>query len=129
MTGPSSNSVVETVRSSGLIRALLVLAATASIFLLLWFLAATQINPYVEAALRLEGSRDTGSQLFRMNCAGCHGIKAQGLVGPNLRGISHQRNDAEIIQQVISGQTPPMPSFEMDPQAMADLLAHLHSLN
>ena len=37
--------------------------------------------------------------------------------------------DKALIKQVVSGQTPPMPSFEMEPQSMADLLAHLHSLN
>ena len=34
----------------------------------------------------------------------------------------------EIIEQVIEGQTPPMPSFEIDPQNMSNLLSYLHSL-
>jgi hypothetical protein len=29
---------------------------------------------------------------------------------------------------VISGRTPPMPRFQLDPQDMADLLAFLHLL-
>jgi hypothetical protein len=29
---------------------------------------------------------------------------------------------------VVSGRTPPMPRFQPEPQAMADLLAFLHSL-
>ena len=33
-----------------------------------------------------------------------------------------------LIHQIVSGDTPPMPSFQMEPQSMADLLAHLHNL-
>ena len=64
-----------------------------------------------------------------MNCAGCHGIKAQGLVGPNLQKVTYQQSDPKIINQIVKGQTPPMPSFQMEPQTMADLLAYLDSLN
>ena len=64
-----------------------------------------------------------------MNCVGCHGISAQGLVGPELNNVTQELNDKKIINQVVKGLTPPMPSFEMDEQSMADLLAYLHSLN
>ena len=64
-----------------------------------------------------------------MNCAGCHGIEAQGLVGPNLHAVTERHRDTEIIKQVVKGKTPPMPSFEMDSQSMADMLSYLHSLN
>ena len=37
-------------------------------------------------------------------------------------------NKNKHINQVIKGLTPPMPSFEMEPQSMADLLSYLHSL-
>jgi mono/diheme cytochrome c family protein len=70
----------------------------------------------------------SGGKLFRLNCAGCHGLAAQGLVGPNLHGVDHRKNDRQLIQQVISGRTPPMPRFQPDPQDMADLLAFLHLL-
>ena len=69
-----------------------------------------------------------GGRLFRLNCAGCHGLAAQGLVGPNLHGVDRRKSDRQLIRQVISGNTPPMPSFQPEPQAMADLLAFLHSL-
>jgi hypothetical protein len=42
--------------------------------------------------------------------------------------VSQRKNDSALIQQVISGKTPPMPSFQPDPQSMADLLAYLHEL-
>jgi len=37
-------------------------------------------------------------------------------------------NDREIIKQVTGGLTPPMPSFEIDPVNMSNLLKYLHSL-
>jgi hypothetical protein len=49
-------------------------------------------------------------------------------VGPNLHGVDRRKSDRELIRQVVSGSTPPMPRFQPDPQAMADLLAFLHSL-
>ena len=49
-------------------------------------------------------------------------------MGPNLHGVSRRKGDSALIQQVVSGRTPPMPKFQPDPQAMADLLAHLHTL-
>ena len=129
MTLKPSTSANNPLASNGLIRALIVLAATASIFLVLWFLGESQADPYIRATMGLEGSEETGKQLFRMNCAGCHGIDARGLVGPALQNASLHHSDSALINQIVSGKTPPMPSFEMEPQAMADLLAHLHSLN
>ena len=38
-------------------------------------------------------------------------------------------DNKKIINQVIRGLTPPMPSFEIEPQSMADLLEYMHSLN
>ena len=63
-----------------------------------------------------------------MNCVGCHGITARGFVGPDLHSITQRLNDRKIIKQVIEGLTPPMPSFEIDPQNMSNLLTYLHSL-
>ena len=63
-----------------------------------------------------------------MNCVGCHGITARGLVGPELHSITHRLNDKEIIKQVTGGLTPPMPSFEIDSVNMSNLLKYLHSL-
>ena len=47
----------------------------------------------------------------------------------DLHSITERLNDKQIIKQVIEGLTPPMPSFEIEPQSMADLLAYMHSLN
>ncbi|MFM7266962.1 MAG: c-type cytochrome [Cyanobium sp.] len=112
----------------GLITALVLSAALACAVLALVLLTAAQRDPYTQAVLALEGSAQDGGRLFRLNCAGCHGLAAQGLVGPNLHGVDHRKNDRQLIQQVVSGRTPPMPRFQPEPQAMADLLAFLHSL-
>ena len=110
-------------KGRGLIRALIVLAASACVVLVLWFLGNAQTDPY------LRETADHGGQLFRINCAGCHGLAGQGLVGPELMGITERFRDPTLVHQIISGDTPPMPSFEIEPQSMADLLAYLHSLS
>ena len=85
-------------------------------------------NTYILKTLEFNGSLKEGDTLFKMNCVGCHGITARGLVGPDLHSITERLNDKEIIKQVIEGLTPPMPSFEIDPQNMSNLLRYLHSL-
>ena len=85
-------------------------------------------GPHIKASLELQGAVDHGGQLFRINCAGCHGLAGQGLVGPQLQGVSNQLKDLVLVHQIISGDTP-MPSFEMELQSMADLLAYLHTLS
>ena len=94
----------------------------------LFFFKKEQNNGYILKTLELSGSFNEGDTLFKMNCVGCHGITARGLVGPDLHLISQRLNDEEIIKQVIEGLTPPMPSFEIDPQNMSNLLEYLHSL-
>ena len=85
-------------------------------------------NKYIIETLALNGSAEKGDALFKINCVGCHGITARGLVGPDLHSITQRLNDKEIIKQVTGGLTPPMPSFEIDPVNMSNLLKYLHSL-
>ena len=129
MIGPpipeSDNS---TATSRGLIPALVLLAAACVTVLAIVVLPAARSDPYTRSTLQLTGSAERGEQLFLINCAGCHGIAAQGLVGPNLHGVDSRKNNRQLIQQVVSGRTPPMPRFQPEPQAMADLLTYLHTL-
>ena len=106
----------------------MLLAAACVAVLALLVIPAARSDPYTHSTLQLSGSTERGEQLFLINCAGCHGIAAQGLVGPNLHGVDSRKNDRQLIQQVVSGRTPPMPRFQPEPQAMADLLAYLHAL-
>ena len=95
----------------------------------LFYINLKENNSYILKTLELNGSINEGDMLFKLNCVGCHGITARGLVGPDLHSITQRLNDAEIIKQVIEGLTPPMPSFEIDPQNMSNLLTYLHSLS
>ncbi len=109
--------------------ALLLISVISCLIIFSCFLSAWSLDPYTKASMKLSGSKEKGGQLFRINCVGCHGITAQGLVGPDLHGVTADLSDKKIINQVTRGLTPPMPSFEMDSQSMADLLSYLHSLN
>ena len=95
---------------------------------LIFFVMHYGNNKYVVETLELNGSAEKGDALFKINCVGCHGITARGLVGPDLHSITQRLNDKEIIKQVTGGLTPPMPSFEIDPVNMSNLLKYLHTL-
>ncbi len=94
----------------------------------IFFVKHQENNKYIIETLELNGSADKGDALFKINCVGCHGITARGLVGPDLHSVTKRLNDKEIIKQVTGGLTPPMPSFEIDPVNMSNLLKYLHSL-
>jgi mono/diheme cytochrome c family protein len=55
-------------------------------------------------------------------------VEAHGRVGPSLESISQRKSGISLIHQVTSGQTPPMPQFQPNPQEMADLLKYLETL-
>ncbi|MFM7239273.1 MAG: c-type cytochrome [Cyanobium sp.] len=131
MTVPPSSSsaaIASPALSRGLAAALVLAAAVACIVVVLLVLPGSRTDPYTRQTLTLQGSVEHGALLFRLNCAGCHGIAAQGLVGPDLHGVAERKNQRQLIQQVVSGRTPPMPRFQPEPQAMADLLAYLNGL-
>jgi len=109
--------------------ALGILAAIAIAFLgLLGFHQFRTADPYIQSVLVLHGDIAQGNAIFQMNCAGCHGTFADGLVGPSLRHVSSRKSEVGMIHQVTSGRTPPMPQFQPSPQEMADLLRYLESL-
>lgn len=85
-------------------------------------------DPYTQSVLSLTGDSSQGQIIFQLNCAGCHGLGADGLVGPSLHHVSARKSRSRIIHQVISGETPPMPQFQPDSQEMADLLEYLEGL-
>lgn len=85
-------------------------------------------DPYIQNVLALNGHVERGEKIFQMNCAVCHGIEANGEVGPSLLSVSARKSKVKLIKQVISGNTPPMPQFQPEAQDMADLLQYLESL-
>ena len=94
----------------------------------IFFVNYNKNNKYIIETLELDGSVEEGDALFKINCVGCHGITARGLVGTDLHSITQRLNDKQIIKQVTGGLTPPMPSFEIDPVNMSNLLKYLNSL-
>lgn len=108
---------------------LVVLAALLAASLAFWAIHAIQMSdPYVQQVLALTGDSQQGKAIFEMNCSGCHGLDAQGEVGPRLWKVSERRSQRGLIHQVTSGQTPPMPKFQASPAEMADLLSYLNTL-
>lgn len=107
----------------------MILAILLAIFLaVLGIYQLSVSSPYVRDVMAHKGDSIQGHAIFLMNCAGCHGTLADGRVGPSLRDVSDRKSKVSIIQQVISGKTPPMPQFQPSSQEMADLLSYLTSL-
>ena len=124
----SSSSAAEKDLKGKLLKIFYIIFAVLLIFFSIFFFNHNKNNKFIIETLELKGSAEEGDALFKMNCVGCHGITARGLVGPDLHSITRRLNDKEIIKQVTGGLTPPMPSFEIDPVNMSNLLNYLHSL-
>jgi mono/diheme cytochrome c family protein len=90
-------------------------------------LSATD-SAYIRQVLQRSGDLAQGQAIFEMNCAVCHGIGGSGNVGPSLRAVGSRKSRSGLIEQVISGKTPPMPQFQPSEQTMADLLSYLEML-
>ena len=129
MNTPSSKALINKDKKISSWRIFLLSTATVAFIILLWTIGSFKQDPFITETLSIQGEPLSGSKLFKINCVGCHGISAQGFVGPDLREVTQEMSDKKIINQVIRGLTPPMPSFEIEPQSMADLLAYMHSLD
>lgn len=109
--------------------ALVALAVSlVSLFVILGLRHFQVTDPYLKSVLSLRGDPLQGHAIFKMNCAGCHEWHSDTQVGPSLQGVSQRKSEIGLIQQVISGQTPPMPQFQPNPQEMADLLSYLEQI-
>ena len=124
----SSSSAAERDLERKFLKNFVIVFVISLICCLISFFNQNENNKYIIKTLELNGSAREGDALFKINCVGCHGITARGLVGPDLHSITQRLNDKEIIKQVRGGLTPPMPSFEIDPVNMSNLLKYLHSL-
>ena len=129
MNTPSSKALINKDQKISSWRIFLLSTASLVFLILLWIMGDLKQDPFITETLSIRGEALSGSKLFKINCVGCHGISAQGFVGPDLHEATQEMSDKKIINQVIRGLTPPMPSFEIEPQSMADLLAYMHSLN
>jgi mono/diheme cytochrome c family protein len=119
-------SQIDTAPTNAVIKLLAVILAVLITVLGIYQLRRS--DPYVQSVLSLSGDPAQGQVIFQLNCAVCHGIQGQGLVGPQLSHVASRKSRVGIIEQVISGKTPPMPQFQPSPEAMADLLEYLETL-
>jgi len=126
---PSSKALINQNQKISSWRIFLLSTAIVAFIILLWTIGSFKQDPFITETLSIQGEALSGSKLFKINCVGCHGISAQGFVGPDLHEVTQEMSDKKIVNQVIRGLTPPMPSFEIEPESMADLLAYMHSLN
>ena len=124
----SSSSAAEIFLKREFLKKFLLVFVVSFMCFFIFFFNQHENNEYIIETLQNNGSAEEGDALFKMNCVGCHGITARGLVGPDLHSITQRLNDKEIIKQVTGGLTPPMPSFEIDPVNMSNLLRYLHIL-
>jgi len=109
--------------------ALIGLAVLLAVLLTVFSVHRVRVSdPYIKSVLSLAGDPVQGHAIFQMNCAGCHGLQADGRVGPSLQGVSKRKSRYGMIHQVISGDTPPMPQFQPSAKEMADLLSYLETL-
>ena len=129
MNTPSSKALIKQEQKISSWRIFLLSSVTVILLIFFWRMGDFKQDPFITETLSIQGEALSGSKLFKINCVGCHGISAQGLVGPDLHDATKVMSDKKIINQVIQGLTPPMPSFEIEPQSMADLLEYMHSLN
>ena len=129
MNTPSSKALINPHQKISSWRIFFLSLSTIVFLMFLWNAGSFKKDPFITETLSIQGEVLSGSKLFKINCVGCHGISAQGFVGPDLQESTQELTDEKIINQVIRGLTPPMPSFEIEPQSMADLLAYMHSLN
>ena len=124
----SSSSAAERDLKREFLKIIFFIFVVSLINFFIFFFNHHENSNYIIETLQLNGSVKDGEALFKMNCVGCHGITARGLVGPDLHSITQSLNDKEIIKQVTGGLTPPMPSFEIDTVNMSNLLKYLQSL-
>ncbi len=129
MNTPSSKALIDKDQKISSWRIFFLSTLTVASLIFFWRMGDIKQDPFITETLSIQGEALSGSKLFRINCVGCHGISAQGFVGPDLHEATQEMSDKKIINQVIRGLTPPMPSFEIEAQSMADLLAYMHSLN
>ncbi|MBD2482250.1 MULTISPECIES: c-type cytochrome [Planktothrix] len=114
-----------------LIKRATVVSLVLMVFILGWIFVLPKLqvfDPYVESVLSLKGDPVRGQEIFLYNCAGCHAWQGSSQVGPSLHDVSQRKSEVGIIQQVIGGNTPPMPKFQPNIKEMADLLSYLETL-
>lgn len=72
-----------------------------------------------------------GRRTYQRNCAVCHGLRAEGGLGPPLQGIGQRMSADELTRQLVEprGSMPRMVPSPVDPGMLPDLRAYLLQLS
>jgi putative heme-binding domain-containing protein len=93
---------------------------------------AAQAGPRKTPAANPEMVR-RGSLMYRARCAGCHGLDAKGVSGPDLTAVlAAGMSDDRFFRTVRNGQGTDMPRFSTEQNSDAqvwEILSHLRSLS
>ena len=77
----SSSTAAERDFKSGFLKIIFIVFGVLLICFSIFFVNHHENNKYVTETLEINGSAEEGDALFKINCVGCHGITARGLVG------------------------------------------------
>ena len=90
MNTPSSKALINQNHKISSWRIFFLSIATAFFLILLWRIGDFKEDPFINETLSIQGEALSGSKLFKINCVGCHGISAQGFVGPDLHEATQE---------------------------------------
>lgn len=94
--------------------------------------AHARVSPFVQPGEQLE-ARMAGEQLYRQECAKCHGRDAKGMYGrPSLIGVRDQKaSDGDLFWMVTNGDPyKGMPPWQVLPEKQRwQLVAYMRGLN
>ena len=76
----SSSTAAERDFKSEFLKILFIVFGVLLICFSIFFVNHHENNKYIIETLELNGSAEEGDALFKINCVGCHGITARGLV-------------------------------------------------
>ena len=76
----SSSTAVEREFKREFLKIVFVLFGVLLICFSIFFVNQNEHNKYIIETIELNGSAEEGDALFKINCVGCHGITARGLV-------------------------------------------------
>jgi mono/diheme cytochrome c family protein len=82
--------------------------------------------PSAPAGDAVVGDVENGEAIFQRDCASCHGVSAEGGVGPALAGTGL---DAATVTAVVQEGRGVMPAGIVTGQEQADVVAHVVSIS
>lgn len=97
---------------------------------------ASPSAPAQTAVATAQGSPDQGKQLFDSNCASCHALDDQKIVGPGLKGIYSKSalpngqpvNDANLTEWMKTGDAQMPGNPALSAQDEANIISYLKTL-